>query len=268
MQDSDINDLPAPSERIPVLAIVAALAAGGPLPPPAAPWLGGAVVTVLLWGVWQRSLRVVHLGLVAILSGTVVRIPWLVALWPLPLAVFLSVYAAALALMPRLRHAPEATGWLRLGRVNRNTLLLLALFIIISAIALVCWRVATRRDLSPFARLVPDLPLSLLVPGILLFACLNAAFEELVWRGAVQHALKGTLASSWGACWLQAAAFGLWHFNGFPGGWIGVLLAGSFAGMMGILRQSGRGMLAPWLGHVAADMTISGLVLAMVLGAG
>lgn len=257
----------SPAERGAALVTVAALAAGGPLPLAAAPWLGGLVGVALAFGAWRRSWLLVHLASVVLLSGLLLRIPVLVERWPLPLGLFLGGYAVMLWRIPALRRAREATGWLERGALTRTTRLMLATFIAVSAVSLVTWRYATERDLGGFMRLVPDLPLGLLLPGIVLVACLNAAFEELIWRGVVQHTIEGILGSPSAACALQALAFGLWHFNGFPGGWAGVGLAAIFAAMMGALRLSSRGMLAPWLGHVAADTTIFGLMVAMARGA-
>ena len=102
--------------------------------------------------------------------------------------------------------------------------------------------------------------------GIVLFAMLNAALEETIWRGVVMQSFESTFGRGAFVCVLQAVGFGVWHFRGFPSGVIGSVLAGIFALMMGILRMRGRGMLAPFLAHVCADTTIFVLVAAMVLG--
>jgi uncharacterized protein len=255
-------------ERLGVLAVVAALAASGPAAAWVAPWLGGVVALALLLGTIRRSAALVHLAGVALLAGVLVRMPFLGRLWPLPLLVFLAVYAILLAAVPWLRRSPGAAGWLRRGRLDRMAWGMLGAFAALAAASLIVWRFTTDRDLGSFRAFVPAVAGWLLPPGLVLLACLNAAFEELIWRGAAQHALEGALGSPAAACGLQAAAFGLWHFEGFPGGWVGVGLAAVFALMMGVLRLQGRGMLAPWLAHVAADVTIFSLVIGMVLGAG
>src|SRR5262249_16711316 len=98
-----------------------------------------------------------------------------------------------------------------------------------------------------------------------LFAMLNASFEEAIWRGAVFQSLEAAVGRGWLAWALQGIGFGLWHFRGFPSGWVGVGLATIFALMMGMLRMQGRGMLAPWVAHVFADATIFTMVAAMVV---
>jgi membrane protease YdiL (CAAX protease family) len=101
--------------------------------------------------------------------------------------------------------------------------------------------------------------------GIIAFAALNAAFEEIIWRGVVMDALEAAVGRGWCAWLLQGIGFGVWHYAGFPSGWVGVGLATIFALMMGMLRMRGRGMLAPWIAHVFADVTIFILVAAMVI---
>jgi hypothetical protein len=60
---------------------------------------------------------------------------------------------------------------------------------------------------------------------------------------------------------LQAASFGIQHYRGVPRGVVGVLLAGSWAAMLGMLRHHARGMLAAIVAHVVADSVIAIIVL-------
>src|SRR6185503_16362468 len=122
---------------------------------------------------------------------------------------------------------------------------LIAAFIGASASALLVWRYATTTDLSRFRSFVPTgippwmLPIGLPI-GIALFAMLNAAFEEILWRGVLMHSLEAAVGRGRIAWLLQGVGFGLWHYTGFPGGWVGVGLATIFALMMGELRMRGQ----------------------------
>ena len=60
---------------------------------------------------------------------------------------------------------------------------------------------------------------------------------------------------------VQAAAFGLLHLSGFPGGAVGVGLAAVYGVMLGVLRRRAGGLLAPYVAHVAADLTVFVLLL-------
>jgi uncharacterized protein len=55
---------------------------------------------------------------------------------------------------------------------------------------------------------------------------------------------------------IQAISFGVAHAHGFPRGVTGVVWAGSWAYLLGMLRTQSRGLLAPVLAHFVADMTI------------
>ncbi len=121
-----------------------------------------------------------------------------------------------------------------------------------------------RPDLGDVLRgYVPDLPLPALIAGAAVFALVNAALEELIWRGVLTDRLE-TLFSSSVAVALQAASFGAQHAHGFPRGVSGVMLAGAWAVMLGALRLRSRGLAAPLIAHVVADTTIAVLVLAVV----
>ena len=67
------------------------------------------------------------------------------------------------------------------------------------------------------------------------------------WRGILQDRL--------------VPLFGLQHAWGFPRGPVGVVLAGGWAVMLGLLRRHSGGLLSPILAHVVADATIAVLVL-------
>jgi membrane protease YdiL (CAAX protease family) len=99
----------------------------------------------------------------------------------------------------------------------------------------------------------------LLLPGAVLFACANAAAEELFYRGIFMEALLGTVAVM-PAVVLQAVSYGLQHTQGFPSGPLGVTLATVYGLVLGVIRLKANGLLAPWLAHVVADLTIIALI--------
>jgi len=144
--------------------------------------------------------------------------------------------------------------WLERGEFGRALVGWTGAVIVVSAGALVAWWAIVRPDLA-------DVPLpvglhpALLATGFLGWAVVNAAAEELYFRGALQHELVRTLGR--GGVVVQAVAFGFMHVHGFPGGWSGVILATIFGLMVGALRSRASGLLAPWVAHVGADLTIA-----------
>ena len=228
-----------------------------------------AVVTVLALA--ARATLAVHVGLLTLLHSLAWRVPVVGGMWPINNLSALVAYAAIVLSFRPLR---ETSGWLRRGRVDRVTRLAIAAFSLTSAVALVAWRYGAHVNMSVYRRFVPAFALTMpgwelvvaLPVGVLAFAMLNAAFEEVIWRGVIMQSLESAFGRGALVCVLQAVGFGVWHFRGFPSGYLGSALATIFALMMGVLRMRGRGMLAPWLAHVCADTTIFILVAAMVLG--
>jgi membrane protease YdiL (CAAX protease family) len=179
-------------------------------------------------------------------------VPPLLRLWPAPLILALATGLG----VTRLR-AP----WLERGEFGLAVAAWAAGVVAVSAGALVAWWWVVRPDLA-------DVPLpvglhpALLAVGFVGWAVLNAAAEEFYFRGALQHELVRALGR--GGVVVQAVAFGFLHFHGFPGGWSGVALATIFGLMTGALRWRAGGLLAPWVAHLGADLTIA--VIRLTLG--
>lgn len=146
--------------------------------------------------------------------------------------------------------------WFTRGEMNRGMVAWIAVIVAISAGALVAWWAIVRPDLSgvAFPPWLRALPSALVAVLLLAWAFVNAVAEEFYFRGALQHALVETLGPA--GVLVQAVAFGAFHLHGVPSGASGVALATIFGLMMGILRQRARGLLAPWVAHVAADIAI------------
>lgn len=168
----------------------------------------------------------------------------------MPLAVL--AFAGVAFLSPRLGSIRPAD-----GRVPFWGTLLCAA---VTPVALSLWLQLGRSDISDLVALIPKAPLPLLVLGGVTFALVNAFFEELIWRGLFQSRLVQLFGAPW-AIGIQAVSFGVAHAHGFPRGLTGVLLAGVWAVMLGILRQRACGLAAPVLAHVVADATIACLVI-------
>lgn len=197
-----------------------------------------------------------HLGLLLTFGAACLNLPPLRDTWPLPMLMAIAVYLGLALLWPRLRRSLD---WARLGSLGRRDWRLIVLTVLVSSTALVIWFFWARPDLAALRAKVPDWsPLGLVFAG-LCFAGGNALAEEVLFRGLLQHALA--ISFGWlGGLLLQAAAFGLLHIHGFPSGWSGVLLAAIYGLMLGAIRHRSRGLLAPWVAHVFADLTIFGIL--------
>lgn len=247
----------SPTERsrgagsLAIYLVVLTLALGGPLHEQIGHWAIVPYGLALATGLIARQPQAVHVGGAALLMAV---LAWAIGqYWPLTSVVFLLVYWGVVTRVPWLR---ESCLWWKKGSYERSDVWLAVAFITVSAVSLVVWSQLTTADLSEFQDFIPDVPIWALFGGLFFYACLNALFEEVVWRGVVMQALESSTGSLTAALILQSVAFGLWHFVGFPSGWIGVGLAAIFAFMMGLLRVRTRGLLIPFVAHVAADVTI------------
>ena len=101
-----------------------------------------------------------------------------------------------------------------------------------------------------------------------LFAMMNAALEEFMYRGIAMGALEAGLGAGTLPVFLQALVFGIVHIGGFPRGAVGIALAIIYGLMMGALRRRSSGLLAPWIAHVGADVAIGSILLSTFLKSG
>jgi membrane protease YdiL (CAAX protease family) len=195
---------------------------------------------------------------VAALAACVVAAMRLGVVWQLAMILALAAYYALSRIVPALR-PPE--GWGSAGGIPRRWTALVGG---ITPGALVAWLAIARPDLGDITGSeLLRVSTPVLVAGGVVFAVLNATLEELLWRGVIQTSLAATWSPR-AAVLLQAASFGAQHTHGFPRGLFGVLLAGTWGVMLGLLRQRARGLRAPVLAHVVADATIAALVIGML----
>jgi len=177
--------------------------------------------------------------------------------WPWHLLLPLLATVTALAL--RRESKLERIGIMRGSLALREWGAIVAIALV-AGFALWLWTEIFRPDLSEFRAMMPTGGTAVLIGAALVFALLNAAMEELVWRGAIQHWLSLHVGSVL-AVILQAVSFGLIHWAGFPSGWTGVALAAIYGVMLGALRALSGGLLAPFVAHIFADLVIFGLIL-------
>jgi membrane protease YdiL (CAAX protease family) len=151
-------------------------------------------------------------------GGSATRAPfaWLAAglLWQLALPVALLAATAVGHLVPDSRIPPLVLGKTPIGFTS------FAGFVTPGALA--AWVYLLKPDISDLTGMIPDQPVWLLALGGLVFALVNATFEEWVWRGVFQPTLEREFGVAW-AIVLQAVSFGVAHAHGFPRGAVGIV---------------------------------------------
>jgi len=247
--------------------------------------VAGAVALLELFTIWSDGTRAYPNGFPAALAGVALAIfawfragPYAVhaalcfglleawylfggpALWPLYLLVPLALYAMAVRTTPRLR---ESVTWPARGQIDGITVALMVLTSVVAGFTLWFWVHFAQPDVSAQLALVPHLPLPLLLLAGLGFAALNALLEEIVWRGVMLEVLDAALGAGALSIAIQAVSFGIAHLGGFPRGWLGAAMAATYGAMLGLIRRRTRGMLAPFITHIFADVVIFALLLSL-----
>lgn len=173
-------------------------------------------------------------------------------LWVVPLAAYLLVVAA----IPILRRSFRI--W-RFGKVTPKAAVAAVILAVLSSAVLVAFHYYLKPDLSRYAGRLPIEAMGGVVLAGFVFALVNAAFEEIFFRGI----LFGAIEPDWGntaAILVTATVFGYGHMEGYPPGIVGGILAGVYGVALGVLRAYTGGIGLGLLAHVAADATIYTLV--------
>lgn len=198
----------------------------------------------------RQSVLLVDLLFVAVAVGVL-------GLWPVPAAI-----AVVLAWWLSGRGVDEHrwSAWCRRGR-TRDLPWLVAGTVVVTAGALLAWqRLFDGKLPREYVDAAAGQPWWAIVLAGVAFSLLNAAVEEIVFRGVLLSALTDVLGVRV-AVVLQAVAFGVLHLHGVPSGPVGMVMAGAWGLLLGVMRVRSRGLLAPYVTHIAADATIVLLML-------
>jgi membrane protease YdiL (CAAX protease family) len=153
--------------------------------------------------------------------------------------------------------------YLKAGKI-KNTVLIGVIFALISVIGLSAWFILQKKN--PYADMLPELPLVLLILAGIGFAIINSIYEEGIFRGIFFSYFSRETGTA-PALVLQAIWFSFFHYRaGFPSGETGVALTFGFGIMMGYLVFRTRGILVPVIIHFVADLTVFFLILSRIKG--
>jgi membrane protease YdiL (CAAX protease family) len=217
-------------------------------------WVAVASAIIAVCAIAARSVHAVHLSLFCLYWVAMPILFPAFRVWPLNIVIPLVVYGSTVTALPSLRHS---LGWLRRGRMGSDIIMMVLATAVVSGIALVTWYIAASPGNRQLLLNMPRMPRWAFPFAGLAFALGNAAVEEAIFRGIIMDALDSAFGPGNSAMMLQAATFAVMHFvAGFPRGWWGLAMVFVYGLMLGMLRRRSRGMLAPWLAHVAADCTI------------
>jgi membrane protease YdiL (CAAX protease family) len=170
----------------------------------------------------------------------------------------LIVYVVIMGLYPKLR---QKSWFFKVGKPGRNTWILGLVTVIVSSTALYLWVQFSNVNIDDIKAMMPNWSMWTLILLGIVFAVVNSIVEESIYRGILYDCFKGFIDSRVIVIVLQAAIFGLAHWQGFPRGVSGVALSFVYGLFLGAIRHRSHGLLAPMIVHVAADFTIFLLIL-------
>ena len=222
-------------------------------------WVLFPIALFLIVSVVGRSGVAIHISLFCFLLISLPLFSPIFNRWPWHLLGPLVIYHIVVLLLPKLR---DTLIWLKSGSIENQVLVLMSATIVISAIALIGWYIVLEPDLSIYDDLFPDLPLIVMPLAGLGFAVLNSVIEEFSFRGILMSGLENTLNNQAAAIIIQAIPFGLIHYvSGFPNGATGFSLTLIYGVLLGYIRSRSKGMTAPVITHIVADLVIFSILL-------
>lgn len=186
---------------------------------------------------------------------------------------FWPPYQPFFLLVPLLLYVVGAgviRGWstflplLTFGVFDRTVRRLALATMLISGGALVLWFTLEGGNNGQWTAWIPRGNL-LILSGIGVgFSVMNALIEETIYRGIIMGSLDSVYGPGAVSVFIQAIPFAALHIRGIPNGWTGVLMAGIFGLMLGLIRRRSQGLAAPVVAHVGADLIIFTILVALI----
>ncbi len=174
--------------------------------------------------------------------------------WPLD---FFLVFFAAFLLIKRIFKTDFSTRWdLRFSRKEWFSVVI----ILVPTIGCLVWYYVRYPEIvSRFP--LPKMSWWTAPIFVALAAAINGLREELLYRYFLQRIFTRSLAAPV-AVLLQAVAFGFLHFqNGFPQGWVGVVLTSIFGLALGVQYYLFNSITLVWLTHSLADAIMFSIII-------
>ncbi len=202
-------------------------------------------------GELQKNKAAMH-GSLFIASLIAVTACYPLLLWPWYLVLPLSIYGGIVVIIgPFRRTFPK----IAIGHFDGRALLSAIVLAVTTTVVLVCFQAIFHPDLSDLAARIPVHWFgNLLIAGVC-FSVLNAAVEELIFRGIFWDLVSDEWNSGVALC-VTALLFGVGHLDGYPPGPIGAILAGVYGLLLGLLRWWTGGLGLATACHIGADATI------------
>ena len=96
-----------------------------------------------------------------------------------------------------------------------------------------------------------------MLPLLLVLAAVNSISEGILYRNGVLGPLQGVIPDHWRVL-AAAMLFGIAHYEGAPGGPLGVVMSGLLGWYMNRSMLETKGFAAAWIIHFMQDFVIFG----------
>jgi len=222
----------------------------------------GDVAYLLLagWSVRLKNWQALHLT-IAMLLFRRLRLVLPAEIENFFAAYMLLVLIASWVILFAFKKGHLVSAWLKKGLINRTILYEIGAISVTAALTLIAWgywsdNLGAGESLIKSLATIPNwVVLSAVLP---MFAILNAFSEEAFFRGIFQEAALSSKFSEISAIILQALPFAAFHYSfGFPNGKMGYAMTFVYACSLGFLRKQSKGLLAPYIAHITADLVIA-----------
>ncbi|HYX71125.1 MAG TPA: hypothetical protein VE732_00015, partial [Nitrososphaera sp.] len=180
------------AESLIILAAIGVLSAFMVLPGTVVFWSISILSLLTVLAVAFRFIQAIHLLSFSLLWLTLPLIVPALGFWPQILLLPIIIYALVVAAIPNLR---RSILWLRAGHPTSDIIILILTAMVLSSSALVGWYLLFRPNISSHLAMIPKMPMWLLPLACLGFAMVNAAMEEIVFRGIMMQALDSALGA-------------------------------------------------------------------------
>jgi uncharacterized protein len=172
--------------------------------------------------------------------------------WPWYLVIPLLVYGGVVsAVGPLRRTLPK----LVVGRLGGMPLACAAVLAVITTSVLMGFHALICPDVKDLAAKLPMRWFGNLLLAGVFFSVMNAAIEELIFRGILWEVVSDEWSNGVALC-VTSLLFGLGHLRGYPPGLFGAILAAIYGITLGLLRWWTGGLGLGTACHVCADATI------------
>ena len=163
------------------------------------------------------------------------------------------VFTIIIITIPSLK---QHISWWRRDTIDKNAWLIIVGLSVVSGWALFIWGQYIAEDLSKFTDTLPDVTVIWILLNGVGFALLNSIAEEYLSRGMLCNGLEKLISNKYLIIIVQALVFSFFHYNGFPGGPVGMIMVFVWSLALGIVRYRTKGLMGVFIGHFFADLTI------------